>query len=137
MYATNQLVYGRMTSAIQIPGELEIEPKLGFNAEQFFQSQGGIRGHSSASMDQFVQPRIGDLKLACQFALRQPQRHEEFFLERFARMRGRAVGGNANHIFLLVIIDDLHMLRPGVSPAEAEAKLFIDPDRVLSCSVAS
>ncbi len=37
----------------------------------------------------------------------------------------------------LVVVDDLHILRSFISPDEAHPKLIVDPDRILSITIAT
>ena len=54
-------------------------------------------------------------------------------------MGGRAMSGNANHIFTIywssVIVDDFYLIRAIVRPDKADAILVIDPDTVLSLAI--
>src|ERR1700680_481737 len=86
-------------------------------------------------MDDLIDPPGRNVKLLGQLVLAHIERLEELFQQDLAgiyRRHDRVRG----HCLLLVIIDYLDVLRPGVRPVEADPPLPVYPDAVLPAAVA-
>src|SRR5450759_3734789 len=112
---------------IEIPSQLKIHPEVGSHSEKLCQPKGGTRRHAPTLVDDFVDALVGDANGVCQFALGQAHRVQEFFQQHLARMGGRAMSGDSNHIFTIywssVIVDDFYLIRAIVRPDKADAIL--------------
>src|SRR3989337_1272492 len=59
-----------VANMIDIPRQLQVEPELGFHAEELLQTQCSVRGYTPFAVDQLVYARIGNPELFGELGLR-------------------------------------------------------------------
>lgn len=74
--------------SIKIPPNLQIEPKIGGDTEELFQSQCCARGYAAFLIDNFIHSLIGNMDSIGQITLADLHRLEELFPKHFAGMGG-------------------------------------------------
>lgn len=87
----------RVGSVIEIPGQLQVQPELGFHAEELFKPERRVRGDPSLPMDQLVDAGIRYPDLFGERRLRHAERLEEFLQEHLPWMGWRTMRRDANH----------------------------------------
>jgi hypothetical protein len=78
---------------VQIPAQLQIQPEVCRHSEVLRQPQRRARDHASTAIRQFIDPLIGHMDGASQFALGNAHWSKEFFQKHFTGMSRRAVSG--------------------------------------------
>ena len=71
---------------IQIPAQLKIHPEVGCCAEILGQAQRGRGGDATPSIDQLIDPLIGNPDAIREIALGEPHRIQKLFQQHLARM---------------------------------------------------
>jgi hypothetical protein len=98
--------------------------------------QGGIWRNSAALVNDFRNARHRDMKIEREPVHAELKRLHELRAQNFAGMNGRKALLSFSHEYPLVIVDDLNVAGVPLAPDEAETPPIVDPDAVLSLSVA-
>jgi hypothetical protein len=120
---------------IEIPPRLKVEPESTTHVEEVGKPQSCARRNATTTVDDLVDPLVGNTNRVGKITLAQLHWYEEFLEEHFAGVRGRSVRGNSNHTFSSMVVNDLNIFRSGLGPAEADPELIVDSHTVLTSPI--
>ena len=109
---------------------LQIQPHLGWPSEVAFEPEGGIHGEGTLTFHDFIDPARWHTDVLGNAVFRNAERNQEFLTKDFSRMDG----GVCFHGSGSVVVDDFNVVRPIGFPAETDAPLLVDADRMKALS---
>jgi hypothetical protein len=120
----------------EVVSSLEIQPKTCAGIEVPCEPKGGIRRDSAALVHDLRNARYRDMKIEREPVHAELKRFHELGAQNLARMDGWKAFLRLRHECPLVIIDDLYVVGVPFAPNKAQTPLVVDPNAVLSLSVA-
>jgi hypothetical protein len=122
--------------SFQIIGGLEIQPKPRGGMKVTRKPQGSIRRHPPALVNDLRNSRNRNVEIEGQTIHAEFERLHEFCAQNFARVDRRKSFLRLSHECSLMIVDDINIVCIALAPYKAEPPLVVDPDAVLSLSIA-
>src|SRR5260370_3046674 len=116
---------------LKVVAHLEVEPKALGGAEEPRQAQGRVRRDRPLPVDNLIDPAWRHAQPLREAVLRQPQRAEKILVQHFSRVDGRQ--SPQPHTWLLVVIDNLDVVRISPLPTTAHPPLVVDADASMPC----
>lgn len=109
---------------------LKVEPELWSRPERTGEQPRGLWCDATLAPNEFVDPLDRNIEVFCQRDLSDAERLDEFLKEDLARMGRYSI--LRQHLYSLVIVDNLDFMGVAVVPPKNDPPLVVDTDTVLA-----